>query len=97
LFIRRQPIRDPLFEGSIWLIGAAQVGEDAAEANFFEIRRRSRLRNFIAQFRMQQRQRDKADLGLRAGVAAAPARRGGRRIRGRARVARDPRRRRGPR
>src|ERR1700735_86843 len=46
LLVRRQPISNPLFEGSVRLIGAAQVGEDAAEANFFEIRPSSGLRNF---------------------------------------------------
>src|SRR5579862_7787502 len=71
LLVRSQPIGNPLFERGVWLIRAAQVGEDAAEANFLEIRPSARLPNFIAQLRMEQRQRDKADLGRRAGVAAA--------------------------
>ena len=71
LLVCRQSIGDPLFERRVWLVGAAQLAEHAAEANFFEIRLGSGLRNFIAQLRMQQRQRDQADLGLRAGVAAA--------------------------
>ena len=70
LLFRRQPIGNPFFERSVWFIGLAQIGEDAAEANFFEIRLGSGLRNFIAQLRMQQRERDKADFGLLAGVAA---------------------------
>ena len=71
LLVCRQSLGDPLFERRVWFVGAAQLAEHAAEANFFEIRLGSGLRNFIAQFRMQQRQRDQADLGLRAGVAAA--------------------------
>jgi hypothetical protein len=71
LLVSSQSIGDPLFERRVWFVGAAQLAEHAAEANFSEIRLGSRLRNFIAQLRMQQRQRDQADLGLRAGVAAA--------------------------
>src|SRR5271154_5916568 len=71
LLVCRQSIGDPLFEGGVWLVGAAQFAEHTAEANFFEIRLGSGLRHFIAQLRVQQCQRDQADLGLPAGVVAA--------------------------
>ncbi len=71
LLLGGQPIGDPFLERRVRLVGLAQIGEDTAEANFCEIRLGTGLRNFIAQLRMEQRQRDKADFGLVAGVAAA--------------------------
>ena len=71
LLVGRQPVGDPLFQRGVRLVGLAQIGEDAAAANFDEIRGGAGLRDFIAQLRMQQRQRDQAEFGLVAGVAGA--------------------------